>query len=98
MRVIGSEGAGSWQFYRPGGGVAFDGEGNLVVSDCDNDLIHHHARAPCDHDGTVRSLLICVSSSQYSAAVAAVGTRVNCVHGHRGADTCSLPHLHRAAA
>ena len=31
VRVIGSKGAGNGQFNLPGGGVAFDGEGNLVV-------------------------------------------------------------------
>ncbi len=39
MRVIGSRGAGDGQFNRPCGGVAFDGEGNLVVSDCYNHRI-----------------------------------------------------------
>jgi hypothetical protein len=33
VRVIGSKGTGNWQFYCPYGCVAFDGEGNLVVSD-----------------------------------------------------------------
>ena len=36
VRVIGSEGAGNGQFDRPSGGVAFDGEGNLVVCDGGN--------------------------------------------------------------
>jgi len=38
-RAIGSEGAGNGQFNHPCGGVAFDGEGNLVVSDRDNHRI-----------------------------------------------------------
>jgi hypothetical protein len=33
VRAIGSEGAGNGQFQSPLGGVAFDGDGNLVVSD-----------------------------------------------------------------
>ncbi len=33
VRVIGSQGAGNGQLNCPLGGVAFDGEGNLVVSD-----------------------------------------------------------------
>jgi hypothetical protein len=33
VRAIGSEGAGNGQFQSPLGGVAFDGEGNLVVFD-----------------------------------------------------------------
>jgi len=33
VRVIGSLGAGNGQFVHPSGGVAFDGEGNLAVSD-----------------------------------------------------------------
>jgi len=36
VRAIGSEGAGDGQFNRTYGGVAFDGEGNLVVSDYRN--------------------------------------------------------------
>jgi DNA-binding beta-propeller fold protein YncE len=41
VRVIGSQGAGSGigQFHCPDGGVAFDGEGNLVVSDGSNHRI-----------------------------------------------------------
>jgi len=39
VRAIGSRGAGDGQFNQPCGGVAFDGEGNLVVSDCDNHRI-----------------------------------------------------------
>ena len=39
VRVIGSQGAGNGQFSCPFGGVAFDGEGNLVVSDSDNHRI-----------------------------------------------------------
>jgi len=39
VRAIGSEGAGNGQFNRPFGGVAFDVEGNLVVSDRDNHRI-----------------------------------------------------------
>ena len=38
-RAIGSKGAGNGQFDRPCGGVAFDGEGNLVVADHDNHRI-----------------------------------------------------------
>ncbi len=38
-RAIGSEGAGNGQFNRPYGGVAFDGEGNLVVADSLNHRI-----------------------------------------------------------
>jgi len=37
--VIGSQGAAHEQFESPCGGVAFDGEGNLVVSDGDNHRI-----------------------------------------------------------
>ena len=33
MRAIGSPGVGNGQFDYPSGGVAFDGEGNLVVND-----------------------------------------------------------------
>jgi tripartite motif-containing protein 71 len=40
LRAIGSQGAGNGPFSRPCGGVAFDGEGNLVVSDGENHLIH----------------------------------------------------------
>jgi len=39
VRDIGSQGYGNGQFNYPCGGVAFDGEGNLVVSDCDNHRI-----------------------------------------------------------
>ena len=39
VRVIGSEGAGNGQFNYPCGGVAFDGEGNLVVCDSENHRI-----------------------------------------------------------
>jgi DNA-binding beta-propeller fold protein YncE len=39
VRVIGSQGAGNGQFNVPCGGVAFDSEGNLVVSDGDNSCI-----------------------------------------------------------
>jgi len=39
VRVIGSEGAGNGLFEYPCGGVAFDGEGNLLVSDCENHRI-----------------------------------------------------------
>ena len=39
VRVIGSQGAGNGLFSSPYGGVAFDGEGNLVVSDGDNHRI-----------------------------------------------------------
>ena len=39
VRVIGSQGAGNGQFNCPCGGVAFDGEGNLVVCDSDNHRI-----------------------------------------------------------
>ena len=39
VRVIGSQGAGNGQLTHPYGGVAFDGDGNLVVSDCDNHRI-----------------------------------------------------------
>jgi len=39
VRAIGSHGAGSGQFEHPCGGVAFDGEGNLVVSDNGNHRI-----------------------------------------------------------
>jgi len=39
VRVFGSRGAGNGQFNQPCGGVAFDGEGNLVVSDCYNHRI-----------------------------------------------------------
>jgi DNA-binding beta-propeller fold protein YncE len=39
VRVIGSRGAGNGQFSSPCGGIAFDGEGNLVVSDCYNHRI-----------------------------------------------------------
>jgi len=39
VRAIGSEGAGNGKFSQPHGGVAFDGEGNLVVSDGDNHRI-----------------------------------------------------------
>ena len=39
VRVIGSEGAGNGQFKHPFGGVAFDGEGNLVVCDGNNHRI-----------------------------------------------------------
>jgi len=39
VRVIGSRGTGDGQFNAPYGGVAFDGEGNLVVSDCNNHRI-----------------------------------------------------------
>ena len=39
VRVIGSEGAGNGQFNLPNGGVAFDGEGNLVVCDSYNHRI-----------------------------------------------------------
>jgi len=39
VRVIGSCGADNGQFNDPCGGVAFDGEGNLVVSDCNNHRI-----------------------------------------------------------
>jgi len=39
VRAIGSRGAGNGQFNQPCGGVAFDGEGNLVVSDTDNHRI-----------------------------------------------------------
>ena len=39
VRVIGSEGAGNGQFNCPSGGVAFDGEGNLVVADGQNHRI-----------------------------------------------------------
>ena len=39
VRVIGSEGAGNGQFNSPYGGVAFDGEGNLVVCDGNNHRI-----------------------------------------------------------
>jgi len=38
-RATGRRGAFDGQFCRPCGGVAFDGEGNLVVSDCDNHRI-----------------------------------------------------------
>jgi sugar lactone lactonase YvrE len=38
-RAIGSEGAGNGQFNQPCGGVAFDGEGNLVVADSYNHRI-----------------------------------------------------------
>jgi DNA-binding beta-propeller fold protein YncE len=39
VRVIGSRGAGNGQFNNPFGGVAFDGEGNLVVADSHNHRI-----------------------------------------------------------
>jgi len=39
VRVIGSIGADNAQFDWPYGGVAFDGEGNLAVSDCRNNRI-----------------------------------------------------------
>ena len=39
VRVIGSKGADNGQFDWPCGGVAFDGEGNLVVSDGQNHRI-----------------------------------------------------------
>ncbi len=39
VRVIGSEGAADGQFNSPSGGVAFDGEGNLVVCDKGNHRI-----------------------------------------------------------
>jgi DNA-binding beta-propeller fold protein YncE len=39
VRVISSQGAGNGQFNGPCGGVAFDGEGNLVVCDSDNHRI-----------------------------------------------------------
>ena len=39
VRVIGSRGAGNGQFNEPCGGVAFDGEGNLVVCDGNNHRI-----------------------------------------------------------
>jgi DNA-binding beta-propeller fold protein YncE len=39
VRVIGSRGDGNGQFECPYGGVAFDGEGNLVVCDGDNHRI-----------------------------------------------------------
>jgi DNA-binding beta-propeller fold protein YncE len=39
VRVIGSYGAGNGQFDYPYGGVAFDGEGNLVVCDGNNHRI-----------------------------------------------------------
>jgi sugar lactone lactonase YvrE len=39
VRVIGSAGAGNGQFNYPYGGVAFDGEGNLVVCDSENHRI-----------------------------------------------------------
>jgi len=39
LRAIGSQGAGNGLFSRPFGGVAFDGEGNLVVSDGENHCI-----------------------------------------------------------
>ena len=39
VRVIGSRGSGKGQFNCPTGGVAFDGEGNLVVCDGENHRI-----------------------------------------------------------
>jgi DNA-binding beta-propeller fold protein YncE len=39
LRVIGSKGAGNGQFNYPYGGVACDGEGNLVVADGENHRI-----------------------------------------------------------
>jgi hypothetical protein len=39
VRAIGSRGAGNGQFDLPYGGVAFDGEGNLVVADGNNHRI-----------------------------------------------------------
>ena len=39
VRAIGSQGFGNGQFNYPYGGVAFDGEGNLVVSDGNNHRI-----------------------------------------------------------
>ena len=39
VRVIGSRGAGNGQLNLPCGGVAFDGEGNLVVADSNNHRI-----------------------------------------------------------
>jgi len=39
VRANDSKGAGNGQFEYPSGGVAFDGEGNLVVSDCHNHRI-----------------------------------------------------------
>ena len=39
VRVIGGRGAGNGQLQHPYDGVAFDGEGNLVVSDGDNHRI-----------------------------------------------------------
>ncbi len=39
VRAFGSQGAGNGQFQCPCGGVAFDGEGNLVVSDQYNNRI-----------------------------------------------------------
>jgi DNA-binding beta-propeller fold protein YncE len=39
VRAIGSYGSGDGQLDLPHGGVAFDGEGNLVVSDAGNDRI-----------------------------------------------------------
>jgi len=39
LRVIGSRGTGDGQFERPNGGIAFDGEGNLVVADGGNHRI-----------------------------------------------------------
>jgi len=54
VRAIGSRGAGNGQFKYPSGGVAFvgegkrfDGEGNLVVSDCEN----HRIQVFCHIDG-----------------------------------------------
>ena len=39
VRVIGSKGAGNGQLHAPYGGVAFDSEGNLVVTDGNNHRI-----------------------------------------------------------
>ena len=54
VRAIGSGGAANGQFKHPYGGVAFDGEGNLVVSDWGNDRIQVFRYIDGAHLRTIR--------------------------------------------
>ena len=56
VRVIGSQGAGNGQFNCPFGGVAFDGEGNLVVCDGYNHRIQVFRYSDGTHLRSIGSL------------------------------------------
>ena len=55
VRVIGSSGDGNGQLNRPGGGVAFDGEGNLLVCDSYNHRIQVFRYSDGTHLRTIGS-------------------------------------------